>query len=357
MGAAGSSYAKARKKYEEDLEKWRELVAAIEAEETAAAFNAEPTPLEALAYVGQETVGIVVEAPLRCTWHAACLAGTSALCVPCAYGSVGCLLCSKGIRHQLHAERRRAELLASGSVNSLSNYSSVSDDSNSGGFEWDWDNGNCCAYTYAGAVTGMLRHHYTSISGYWFLAQFLAGNIVNMCCVAPYTYNYLYQPDVSITRPKPPVPPSDDCNDLCSCDCMGSQDMDGASCGGCCDPEMMASLSNRHIRSMLCVLSGIPESCHPAPCLGANYLPCESETEVERLGRWGQDYTAAKAARTLKFYATYVGHYMLGNIAFPIWSICNTLFSSSSSSLPSPSPLPPPLRPRPSLSFPLLQVQ
>ena len=30
MGAAGSSYAKARKKYEEDLEKWRELVAAIE---------------------------------------------------------------------------------------------------------------------------------------------------------------------------------------------------------------------------------------------------------------------------------------------------------------------------------------
>ena len=57
---------------------------------------------------------------------------------------------------------------------------------------------------------GMLRHHYTSISGYWFLAQFLAGNIVNMCCVAPYTYNYLYQPDVSITRPKPPVPPSDD---------------------------------------------------------------------------------------------------------------------------------------------------
>lgn len=56
----------------------------------------------------------------------------------------------------------------------------------------------------------MLRHHYTSISGYWFLAQFLAGNIVNMCCVAPYTYNYLYQPDVSITRPKPPVPPSDD---------------------------------------------------------------------------------------------------------------------------------------------------
>ena len=45
MGVQASGYADARRKYDRDLEEWKRMVAAMEAEESAAAFEAEPSLL------------------------------------------------------------------------------------------------------------------------------------------------------------------------------------------------------------------------------------------------------------------------------------------------------------------------
>ena len=77
--------AEAWRKYEEELQEWKEICAAMAAEEAAMAEAVQPDCFAGSLYVAQQCCGLVVEIPLRCSWHLGCASLTCLLC-----GPIGC---------------------------------------------------------------------------------------------------------------------------------------------------------------------------------------------------------------------------------------------------------------------------
>lgn len=235
--------------YDAAMLEYRAIVAAMEAEEAAARRASAPGPCGLCAYWCQQLVALSAEVPLRLLTHCCC-AGC---------GCVAAAACGVVTREP--------------------------------------DN----------AAAACFEHHARALDVYASMARFLASNLCEPCDPV-----YVYTADVALERPPPPVPPPqrgggrccDECCQPCARGCCESLT---AECAGCCDAEKFASLTLRAARSLLCVLSGPEESCHPTRVCGPCCALGECEPEGSRLQRWSDEYDAALAARTDRFYAANEG--------------------------------------------------
>jgi len=143
---------------------------------------------------------------------------------------------------------------------------------------------------------------------------------VDVCCLflhntcrAPHNPRYVYAEEVSLTRPAKPQPPPkgvdfDSCCDCGDCCCSGGRQSSGHNDNDACcvppDEREREALTNRKIRSMLCVLSS-RTSCHPGAVCGPPMGEClKEESNEARESKWIADYRTAKQHRTDVFYAS-----------------------------------------------------
>lgn len=330
--------------YEGRLQEWKDICAAMKAEEAAAEAAGQPNCFWGALYCGQQSCGLCFEIPLRCSWHAGCAISVCLLCGPIGWCSEGCeRICTKdttplGAKLQSQSDTHGSE---GGSVVIPSRpattdaHAQPSDEiqperPNSSHSRLYYESANhyvnpCCI-----SIEACILRHCWALSLYNSLAHLLCENLCESATFG--TPLYVYAQDVALQRPPMPKPPRWNIfgggagdGGCCDCDkcCVLNCDFDckddctpldccTLACLACCNSIEARSLYRRELVSMLFVLGGMPESCHPSVCIGPpppvnprQHLDQSDscwESEEARMLRWADEYFAEMDARTALFY-------------------------------------------------------
>ena len=239
----------AKKVFKDEVREWREICAAMDLEEQRLKKESEHRleSCPALCIFWQQNVfGLVIESPIRTTYHCLCSASWGAV-QPCFL------------------------------------------------FKKDSLTAKCTAH-----------HYFTVQEYYYFLQHVLCENVRNPRPASLYSEDYRInrppRPSSAWSDNKPAGDSGDCCNCNCSGDASGDDDCCNDRCDGCCKGWEFFLM--REVKSLLCVFS-CASSLHPGRCCGPPPIQGCYESIEQRHERWSTELEEAKQARTDAFMASY----------------------------------------------------
>jgi hypothetical protein len=250
--AADDAKIAAKKILKDEVREWREICAAIDLEEQRLKKESEQRLASCTAlciFWHQNLFGLVIESPIRTTYHFLCSAGWCAV-QPCFL------------------------------------------------FKPDSPAAKCSA------------HHYLTVQEYYyFLQHVLCANVQRPQPASLYLEDYRInrppRPRGAWSDSKPSADSGDCCSGGC-CSCSSGDASGGDCCNDICNDccKGLEFFLMREVKSLLCVFS-CASSLHPGRCCGPPPIQGCYETIEQRHERWTTELEEARQARTDAFIASY----------------------------------------------------